>query len=162
AGWRRLGLERGRAPEDEPRLLPAVLQELVTNGRNDARRAVRQRGLHPQSVPRFGRAREEMRPVAHRTITATHARLALSRGIGHHLIERVHLELERGHLPGSSVSTHPLPGLICKRTSVLGGGFARPAGAGPSRNRQTAKAFLASLNPAANHWPSSEKAPPWA
>ncbi len=39
-GWRRLGLVAGRAPEDQPGLLPAILQELFANGRRHALLAV--------------------------------------------------------------------------------------------------------------------------
>ena len=41
-----------RAAQDQPGLLPAVLQELRAHGRRDALPPVRQRRVHPSSSPR--------------------------------------------------------------------------------------------------------------
>ena len=70
-GRRRLGLDAGRAAEDEPGLLPALLQELLPDGRRDALPPVRQRGVPPPPLPPAGpRMTRRALPGHHRPLPA--------------------------------------------------------------------------------------------
>ena len=75
AGRRRLGLDAGRAAQDEPRLLPAVLQELLPDGGRDALPAVRQRGVHP---PPLSPDSPGMTPERLRAITSRYPALRIA------------------------------------------------------------------------------------
>ncbi len=53
----------GRAAQDEPGVLPALLQELFAHGRGDALPAVRQRRVRPSSVSRVEQTRDHVEVV---------------------------------------------------------------------------------------------------
>ena len=67
AGRRRLGLDRRRAAQGQPGLLPALLQELRPHGRRDALRPVRQRGLPAHTSLQLTRPAHESGPASTRS-----------------------------------------------------------------------------------------------